>query len=44
MTDHVESRLWLVQKMLGAGVEVNGNRVTIEGTGMKRMVTVNSNS
>jgi RNA 3'-terminal phosphate cyclase (ATP) len=38
MTEHVESRLWLIQKMLGAGVEVKGNRVAIEGIGMKRAV------
>jgi RNA 3'-terminal phosphate cyclase (ATP) len=38
MTDHVESRLWLIEKMLGARVEVEGNRLTIEGIGM----TVNS--
>lgn len=34
MTDHVESRLWLIQEMLGAGVEVDGKRITIQGVGM----------
>lgn len=37
VTDHVEARLWLIQKMLGAGVEVDGRRITIHGIGMKRV-------
>jgi RNA 3'-terminal phosphate cyclase (ATP) len=36
MTDHVESRLWLVEEMLGARVAVEGKRVTIEGIGFRK--------
>ena len=33
ITEHVETNLWLVQEMLGAGVKIEGNRVKIEGVG-----------
>jgi RNA 3'-terminal phosphate cyclase (ATP) len=33
MTDHIESRLWLVEKILGARTEVCGNVVRIQGIG-----------
>ena len=36
MTNHVEARLWLVQELLGARVELSGKRVTIHGIGMRR--------
>lgn len=35
MTDHVESNLWLVEKMLGARTARDGNVITIEGIGLK---------
>jgi len=34
-TEHVESNLWLVEKMLGACTARDGNVVTIEGIGLK---------
>jgi RNA 3'-terminal phosphate cyclase (ATP) len=34
VTDHVEARMWLVEKMLGARVKVEGRKLTIEGVGM----------
>lgn len=36
MTDHVESNLWLVGKLLGAGTGVNGHLVEIDGIGLDR--------
>ncbi|HSE84014.1 MAG TPA: RNA 3'-terminal phosphate cyclase [Thermodesulfobacteriota bacterium] len=33
MTDHIESRLWLIEEMLGAEVEVKSNLVNIKGAG-----------
>ena len=36
MTDHIETRLWLVEKMLGAKTKVNGNRLRIKGIGYQR--------
>lgn len=33
MTEHVETNLWLVEKMLGTRTELEGNRVTIHGVG-----------
>lgn len=33
VTDHLQSSLWLVSKILGAKTEVEGNRVRIEGVG-----------
>ncbi len=33
MTDHVETRLWLVEEMLGAKIEVGTNQVIIKGIG-----------
>lgn len=33
MTEHVDTNLWLVQSMLGAGVEVRGNLLMIRGVG-----------
>lgn len=35
MTDHIESRLWLVQDIIGAEIEVRGNRLRIKGIGYK---------
>jgi RNA 3'-terminal phosphate cyclase (ATP) len=35
MTDHVDTRLWLVKKMLGAETEVERNLVRIRGIGYK---------
>jgi RNA 3'-terminal phosphate cyclase (ATP) len=35
MTEHVEARLWLAEKILHAGTEVRGNRITIHGTGYR---------
>jgi RNA 3'-terminal phosphate cyclase len=35
-TDHVEARLWLVEKMLGAEAQVTDNRVTIKGIGYRK--------
>lgn len=40
MTEHVESRLWLVEKILGARVEVAGKELIIEGTGMSKTAGV----
>ncbi len=36
MTDHVYSNLWLVNKMLGAGTKIEGNRIKIDGIGFYR--------
>lgn len=36
MTEHVETRLWLVEKILGAETEVRNNRVIIRGVGYWR--------
>jgi len=36
MTDHIETRLWLLEKMLGAKTEVKGNRLRIKGIGYRR--------
>ncbi len=33
MTDHIRSNIWLIEKILGAGVEVRGNMITISGIG-----------
>lgn len=33
ITDHVEARLWLVEKVLHARSDVQGNRITIDGIG-----------
>jgi len=33
MTEHVETRLWLVEEILGAKTEVKNNRVIIKGVG-----------
>jgi RNA 3'-terminal phosphate cyclase (ATP) len=35
ITEHVDTNLWLVQKMLGAKTEVEGNRLRIEGIGFQ---------
>lgn len=34
MTDHVQSNLWLVRELLGVGVNLQGNHLTIEGIGL----------
>ncbi|MBL7180981.1 MAG: RNA 3'-terminal phosphate cyclase [Pseudomonadota bacterium] len=36
MTDHIESRLWLVEKILGAKTEVKANRLRVKGIGYRR--------
>jgi hypothetical protein len=36
MTAHIETRLWLVEKMLGAKTEVKDNRLRIKGIGYRR--------
>jgi RNA 3'-terminal phosphate cyclase (ATP) len=36
MTDHVESRLWLAEKMLGAKAELKDKRLRIKGIGYRR--------
>ena len=36
MTAHIETRLWLVEKMLGAKTEVKNNRLRIKGIGYRR--------
>jgi len=36
MTDHIETRLWLVEKMLGAKTEMKGNRLRVKGIGYRR--------
>jgi len=36
MTEHVETRLWLVEKMLGAKTEVKNNHILITGVGYLR--------
>jgi RNA 3'-terminal phosphate cyclase (ATP) len=33
ITNHVEARLWLAEKILQAGTEVRGNRITVHGIG-----------
>jgi RNA 3'-terminal phosphate cyclase (ATP) len=38
VTDHVETRLWLVREVLGAETEVKGNVVRIKGIGRRRAV------
>jgi RNA 3'-terminal phosphate cyclase (ATP) len=34
LTEHVESNLWLVEKILGARTELHGNHVRIDGIGL----------
>ena len=36
MTEHVETRLWLVERILGAKTEVNDNHLIIKGAGYRR--------
>lgn len=36
MTDHIESNLWLIEKILGAGTEVKENLISIDGIGFFR--------
>jgi RNA 3'-terminal phosphate cyclase (ATP) len=36
MTDHIKTRLWLIEKMLGAKTVVKGNRLRIKGIGYRR--------
>jgi len=36
VTDHVESRLWLVERILKAKTRIRGNALTIEGIGYRR--------
>jgi hypothetical protein len=36
MTDHIDTRLWLVEKMLGAKTEVKNNELRIKGIGYRR--------
>jgi RNA 3'-terminal phosphate cyclase (ATP) len=36
VTEHVEARLWLVEKILGAKSRIRENLVTIEGIGFLR--------
>jgi RNA 3'-terminal phosphate cyclase (ATP) len=36
VTEHVEARLWLVEKILGAKCRIHGNLVTIDGIGFLR--------
>ncbi len=36
MTDHIETRLWLVREILGAETDVQGNRVRIRGIGFRK--------
>ncbi len=36
MTEHVETRLWLVEKILGAKTEVKNNHLLIRGIGYRR--------
>ena len=36
LTDHVESNLWLAEKILGASWEVRGNTLVIRGIGYGR--------
>jgi RNA 3'-terminal phosphate cyclase len=36
LTDHIETRLWLVEKMLGAKTQVEGNRIRIKEIGYRR--------
>jgi RNA 3'-terminal phosphate cyclase (ATP) len=36
ITDHIESRLWLAEEILGAKIEVRGKLIRIKGIGYKR--------
>lgn len=36
MTDHIETRLWLVETMLGAKTDIKNNRLSIQGIGYGR--------
>jgi len=36
MTDHIEARLWLIEKMLGAKTEVKDNKLSVKGIGYQR--------
>ncbi len=36
LTDHIESNLWLIEKILGAGTEVKENLICIDGIGFFR--------
>jgi len=33
LTDHIESNLWLIERILGCGTEVRGNLICIDGIG-----------
>ena len=35
ITDHVEANLWLVEKILGAKIELRGNDLRVEGVGFR---------
>lgn len=39
MTEHIETNIWLIETILGATVDLNGNRLTIRGTGFTRKGT-----
>jgi RNA 3'-terminal phosphate cyclase (ATP) len=36
ITDHVEARLWMVERILKAKTEVQGNSITVQGIGYRR--------
>jgi RNA 3'-terminal phosphate cyclase (ATP) len=36
VTQHIETRLWLVKEILGAKTQINGNRLIIRGIGFQR--------
>lgn len=36
MTDHIEARLWLIEKILGAKTEIKNNLLRIKGIGYRR--------
>jgi RNA 3'-terminal phosphate cyclase (ATP) len=38
LTEHVESNLWLVEKILGAKTQRRGNVLQVEGIGFQRRV------
>ena len=39
MTEHIETNLWLVQKILGAKTSQTGNKLRIEGIGFQSKFT-----
>ena len=44
MTDHVDTNLWLIEKILGAETRVEGNKIIIRGVGFQKENTLRGTS